>query len=242
MKKLVMALSAGVLMLSAQTGQAAPAKRKAPAVAAPQTLDRKVMLTADGTAVLGDPSAPVKLVEFMSYTCPHCAHFNEESHTELREGMVRGGKVSIELRPYLRNEFDLVASLLVTCGNKDKWFGNNDAVLAAQSSWFKEPADPTYKKRWDALEGNKAALRKVVARDLGLVKLMQARGYTPAQLDTCLANEARARQLTAMTDQASADGVKGTPSFKINGKLQDVYGWEPLKPLIQSTLLPPATI
>ncbi|MFO1255896.1 MAG: thioredoxin domain-containing protein [Sphingomonadaceae bacterium] len=240
MKKLVSALAMGALLLTAEAGLAAGAKRKAAAAATP--LDQRVTLTARGTVVLGSSAAPVKLVEYMSYTCPHCADFNREAHDELRGGLVRSGKVSIELQPFMRNEFDLIATLLVTCGAKDKWFGNNDAVFAAQASWFAQPADPTYKQRWAALETNKPELRKVVARDLGLIKLMQGRGYTPVQLDACLANEVRAKQLMDQTDQAIADGVAGTPSFRINGKLQDVYGWEPLKPLIQDTLLPPATI
>lgn len=238
-------MTIGLLLFSAEAGLAAQAKRKAPPAkpAAAAVLDQRVSLSADGTAILGNLDAPVKLVEFMSYTCPHCAHFNEESHVELRTGMVRSGKVSIELRPFIRNEFDLIASMLVTCGPKDKWFGNNDAVFAAQSTWFKEPSDPTYKQRWAALEGDKAAQHKMVARDLGLYTLMQARGYTPAQLDQCLAGQARGEQFQRMTDQAMADGVSGTPSFKINGKLQAVYGWGPLKPLIEAALLPPpATI
>lgn len=241
MKTVVSAALIGLLMFTADAGLAAQAKKKAPAAAA-TTPDLRVTVNPDGSVLLGDPAAAVKVVEYISYTCPHCAHFNEESHAELRGGMVRGGKVSLELQPFLRNEFDLIASLLVTCGSKDKWFGNSDAVLAAQATWFQPPADPGYKSRWGALEGNKPALRKTVARDLGLVKLMQGRGYTPAQLDMCLADEARVKQLMTLTEKAGADGVNGTPMFKINGKLQEVYGWGELKPLIQSTLLPPATI
>jgi protein-disulfide isomerase len=242
MTKLVSALALAALLFTAEAGLAAPAKRKAPAPTTASPLDQRVTVNPDGSALLGNAAAVVKVVEYISYTCPHCAHFNEESHAELRSGMVRGGKVALELQPFLRNEFDLVASLLVTCGTKDKWFANHDAVLTAQPTWFKEPTDPTYRQRWGALENNKPELRKLVARDLGLITLMQARGYTSAQLDICLTNETRAKQFVDMTEKAMADGVNGTPMFKINGKLQDVYGWSELKPLIQNTLLPPATI
>lgn len=246
MKKLVSALALATLLFTADAGLAAQARREAPspapAAAAARPLDQRVSVNPDGSVLLGDPAAPVKVVEYLSFTCPHCAHFNQESHGELRVGMVRGGMVAVELHPFLRNEFDLIASLLVTCGGKDKWFGNSDTVLAAQATWFKPPADPAYKDRWGALEGNKPALRKAVARDLGLVTLMQGRGYTPAQLDVCLADETKAKQLLALSEKAAADGVNGTPMFKINGKLQGVYGWSDLKPLIQNTLLPPATI
>jgi len=242
MKTIVSALAMGMLLLPGNSVSAKPVKRNAPAVATANALDQRVAVNPDGSVLLGDPAAPVKVVEFISYTCPHCAHFNEESHGELRGGLVRSGKVSLELQPFLRNEFDLIASLLVTCGTKDKWYANNDAILAAQTTWFKEPTDPTYKDRWQKLESNKSELRKVVARDMGLYAIMQGRGYAPAQLDTCLADEAKAKQIIAMTTQAASDGVNGTPSFKINGKLQDVYGWAQLKPLINATLLPPATI
>lgn len=242
MKTALSAALIGLLMFTAEAGLAAQAKRKAPAVTTVLPLDQRVIVNPDGSVLLGNPAAAVKVVEYMSYTCPHCARFNEESHAELRGGMVRGGKVSLELQPFLRNEFDLIASLLVTCGTKDKWFGNSDAVLAAQATWFQPPADPGYKQRWAALESNKPALRKAVARDLGLVKLMQGRGYAPAQLDMCLADETRVKQLMAMTEKAAADGVNGTPMFKINGKLQEVFGWPQLKPLIQNTLLPPSAI
>lgn len=242
MKTVVSAALIGMLMFTVEAGLAAQAKRKPSPAAAARPLDQRVTVNPDGSILLGNPAAAVKVVEYMSYTCPHCAHFNEDSHAELRSGMVRSGKVSLELQPFLRNEFDLIASLLVTCGTKDRWFANSDAVLAAQATWFKPPADPGYKDRWAALEGDKPALRKTVARDLGLVALMQGRGYTPAQLDMCLADEAKVKQLMTLTEKAGADGVNGTPMFKINGKLQSVHGWPELKPLIRNTLLPPATI
>ena len=238
MKKILNAAALGLLLLAGQTATAKPVKRKAAAATpAPGLWGNKITLSSDGTAVLGNPAAAVKVVEFISFTCSHCADFNQEAHSELRGTMVRTGRVSVELRPFLRNEFDLIASLMVMCGPKQKYFGNSDAVLAAQGNWFKEPADPGYKGRWTALEGNKPALRKLVARDTGLFKIMQARGFSAAQLDTCLADEAMAARLNAMTKTASeTDKVLGTPSFKINGALQEVYGWPELKPLINSAL------
>ncbi len=238
MKKILNAAALGLLLLAGQAATAKPVKRKAAAAApAPGLWGNKITLSADGTAVLGNPAAAVKVTEFISFTCSHCADFNAEAHSELRGSMIRTGRVSVELRPFLRNDFDLVASLMVMCGSKEKYFGNSDAVLAAQKAWFKEPADPAYKARWTALDGDKLAQRKVIARDLGLFSIMQARGYTAAQLDTCLTDAAMAARLEAMTKTASeTDKVLGTPSFKINGVLQEVYGWPELKPLINAAM------
>ena len=234
MKKFVAALSLGLLVLGAQSAVSAkPVAKPRAAKSVASAWDQTVTLTADGFPVLGNPAAKVRLVEFISYTCPHCADFNAESHDQLRGDMVRKGKVSVELRPYLRNEIDLLPSLLALCGTKDKFFGNNDALLAAQKVWFKEPADPGYKARWQAAEGNKIAQRQVVAKDLGLYTLMQTRGYTVPQIDACLADQKQADRLREQTDIASSKiGVIGTPSFLINGDLQEVYGWPELSALL----------
>ena len=230
MKKIVAALSLGLLVLGAQSAVSAqPVAKSRTAKSSARAWDQMVTLTKDGFPVLGNPAAKVKLVEFISYTCPHCADFNAESHDQLRGGMVRKGSVSVELRPYLRNEIDMLPSLLALCGTKDKFFGNNDALLAAQKVWFKEPADPGYKARWQAAEGDKIAQRKVVAKDLGLYTVMQARGFSVASIGACLADQKLADRLIAHTDTASSKiGVVGTPSFLINDKLQEFYGWPEL--------------
>ena len=243
MKKIVAAISLGLLVFGAQSSVSAkPLPKRSPAKSAKppaaRAWDRTVNLTADGFPVLGNPAARVKLVEFISYTCPHCADFNAESHDQLRGDMVRKGAVSIELRPFLRNEIDLLPSLLALCGTKDKFFGNNDALLAAQELWFKAPADKGYQARWQAAESDKIAQRQLIAKDLGLYTVMQARGYSVAAIDLCLADQKLADWLTQQTDVASTKlGVTGTPSFLINGKLQTVYGWPELSALLVAASL-----
>ena len=237
MNKIVSALALCLMVFGAQSSVSAkPAARHASGKNwALRTWDRTVTLTTDGFPVLGNPAAPVKLVEFISYTCPHCADFNAESHDQLRGDMVRRGDVSVELRPFVRNEIDLMPSLLALCGTKDKFFGNNDALLAAQKTWFKEPADQGYQARWQAVEGDKIAQRKLIAKDLGFYTVMQGRGFTVATIDACLAEQKLADRLIQQTDTAStAIGVIGTPSFLINGKLQTVYGWPELTPLLRA--------
>ena len=83
MKKIVAAISLGLLVFGAQSSVSAkplPKRSSAKKAAAPvlRAWDRTVNLTADGFPVLGNPAARVKLVEFISYTCPHCADFNAE--------------------------------------------------------------------------------------------------------------------------------------------------------------------
>ncbi len=242
MKKMIAALSTGLLIAALPASSLAkPAPRKkapAPAAQAGPRWDQTITLTDQGFPVMGSPNAPVKVVEFISFTCPHCADFAQESKVPLQTGMVRQGKVSLELRPFIRVGLDEIPSLLAMCGDKSKYFANEAAILGAQKSWFKPPADPGYEARWQALESDLPAQRKMVARDLGLFKLMLARGYTANQLDACLTDQKKLEWLSQQTDYAGKTiGVTGTPSFTINGVLQTVYGWAPLKPLIEQAQL-----
>ena len=231
MKKIAAAFSLALLV----TGSSAIIAAKPAARAAAKAWDDTFTLTAEGNTVMGNPNAPVRLVEFISYTCGHCAQFSVDSNEELRTGMVRKGEVAVELRPVIRVDIDIVPSLLAICGPKEKHFGNSHAILAAQGQWFKEPSDPTYKERWGATPADR--INQVIARDLGLYAIMQQRGYTEAELDACMADKAQTERLTKVTNEAFGPlGVTGTPSFLINGKLQSVYGWASLKPLLASAL------
>ncbi len=236
MTKMIFAvLTLGVLALAATAPVAGkPAVRhKAAAAAVPagQQWDQTVTMTADGFPVLGNPAAPVKLVEFISYTCSHCAEFSKESKLPLNSGLVRQGKVSLELRPFLRSAVDETPSLLALCGPQSKYFANSAALLAAQATWFKPPADPDYAKRWATLETKPAEQRRMIASDLGLYKVMLTRGFTTPEIDTCLNDQAKLDLLAKQTEYAGTTlKVIGTPSFLINGALQEIYGWPELKP------------
>lgn len=235
-KTIAALLTAGLMTAGMQTAAAArPAARHH---TAPVLLwDRTVTMTTDGFPVMGNPDAQVKVVEFISYTCSHCADFSKESKVPLSAGLVRQGKVSVELRPFIRISIDEVPSLLALCGTKDQYFANSSALLAMQRSWFKPPADPGYEVRWHALESKPAEQRLAVAKDMGLYKLMIARGFTSAALNACLSDSAKLAWLQKQTDYAGASiGVTGTPSFMIDGVLQNVYDWAELAPRINAAV------
>jgi protein-disulfide isomerase len=102
--------------------------------AAPRQPDwtRTVTTTAAGAYVLGKPDAKVRLVEYLSYTCPHCAHFTAEAAAPLTRDYIAKGLVSYEIRNAVRDHFDFVAALLARCGGPAKFFGNTEVIMAAQ--------------------------------------------------------------------------------------------------------------
>ncbi len=98
---------------------------------------------------------------------------------------------------------------------QDKWIGTIDKASAGQTG------------RWTS--GSLGARMKAIANDFGFYQLMEQRGYRRTVLDQCLADEAMARRLTAQTQAATAAGVKGTPSFILDGMLlADTHDWRTL--------------
>lgn len=182
-----------------------------------------VTVTAEGGYQIGNPRAAKKLVEFVSYTCPHCAHFESEAAGPLHQSFIASGQVAVEYRPFMRNRIDVAASLIATCGPASRFPGNHALLLGNQAKWFNGPT------RGDEIQDFKASMQAIAA-DYKLYALMAPRGYTKAQLDTCLANQAAATKLANQTQRA-VDVVKieGTPSFLINGQLQDVNDWNSIR-------------
>ncbi|MCC6827931.1 MAG: thioredoxin domain-containing protein [Novosphingobium sp.] len=213
-------------LVAAHPAVAAP-KKPAPAAAPTPAPAQPVIRTAEGGYLLGNPQAPIKVVEFVSYTCPHCAHFHSESAAPLQAKYIAPAHVSVEVRPFLRNAIDVTATLLTTCGPASRFHGIHALVLQRQSEWLHSPS-ATELKRWQ--HPDFATRTRNMAHDLGLYALMQTRGYKPAELDRCLSDRAAAERLADQTEAATDKiGVRGTPSFTINGTLQNFYDWPNLR-------------
>ena len=194
------------------------------AAAAPNWVS-SVHVQPSGAIVMGKPAAPAKLVEYLSYTCSHCAHFTGEASAPLRANYVAKGLVSVEVRNAVRDRYDFTAALLARCGGPSKFFGNNEALFANQGTWLGK-ADGFEAANADKL--GKLAMNdslKAIARGVGLDALMKSRGLSPAQIDACLIDKAAQKQIVDMTNEAwNARKINGTPSFLINGAAYDGPG------------------
>ena len=191
----------------------------------------------DGGHVLGNPQAVVKLTEYVSYTCPHCAHFQAEADGTLHLSYVGSGKVSVEVKHMLRDPIDLAVALLTNCGTKDKFFGNHDAFMRRQQQWIQPLMTATAAQRGRWVTGDNVTRLRAIADDFGLYAIMDSRGYTRPALDHCLADKAEADRLAAQTDAAGKLGVDSTPSFTINGVLlAGTHSWDTLEPQIKVRL------
>lgn len=196
-----------------------------------------VTLSADGSHVLGNPDAKLKLTEYGSYTCPHCAAFWKESEGYLRMAYVHPGKLSFEFRHLIRDPIDLTVAMLTNCGPKDKFFLNNAAFMSRQAEWIEPLAHSTEAQRARWQIGDLGQRNRAIAEDFGFYKIMATRGYERPQIDRCLSDKAMAEQIAKQTQKASADGVDATPTFAINGTiLLATYDWATLKPQLDARL------
>lgn len=185
----------------------------------------------DGGHLIGNPEAKDKLIEFVSYTCSHCANFARGGDNALNLAYIGSGKMQVEVRHIVRDPVDLVAAMLTHCGEPSKFRMNHSAFMLSQDTWLPiaAKATPAQQALWSG--PNKAAGRRALASSLGFYKIMERRGYRRPDVDRCLADNAKAADLAYNTRKDATNyGIQGTPSFVLNGELlQDVHNWPTLE-------------
>ncbi len=208
------------------------------AAPAPVNWVSTITQTAVGALVMGKPDAKVRLIEYISYSCSHCAHFIGESAVPLKRDYVAKGLVAVEFRNAVRDQFDFTAALVARCGATSRFHGNTELLLATQSQWLG--------KANSFLQANGARLQKLpvneqlkaVYRGVGLNKIMAARGYTMAQLDVCVTDKASQSKVLALTKEAfETRQITGTPTFLVNGTmLENAGSWAIVEPSLKTAL------
>lgn len=152
--------------------------------------------------ILGDPNAPVTLIEYASVTCPHCASFNEQVIPDIKEKFVKTGKVKLVFRefPTAPANYSLIGSVLARCaadkaGSQEAYFLVTDALFRGQQTWIKD--------------NPRGELAKIVAQA----------GMSEAELDACLQRQ----EFVDIINSNAKSGmdkyeISGTPSFILNGE------------------------
>ncbi|MGR3455460.1 DsbA family protein [Pseudooceanicola sp.] len=166
--------------------------------------------------VLGDPDAPVTVMEYASFTCPHCANFHTGPFQQLKSEYIDTGKVKMVYRDVYFDRFGLWASMIARC-EPNRFFGIAGMLYEQQKEWLasREPA---------AIADNLRRIGKVA-------------GLTDDQIETCLADEEKAKTLVAWFEQnAQADEITATPTLFVDGTKHANMNWTDLKALIDEAL------
>jgi protein-disulfide isomerase len=193
-----------------------------------------VSLTPEGGYRMGNPEAPIKLVEYGALSCSHCAEFSETASKELQGQFVASGRVSYELRFFMLNALDVPATLLATCGPPEAVITLADQFWEFQHTMF------------DNLKANEAQFQQAgqlppnqrfgaIAKAGGMDQFFAARGIAAAQGAACLADANKATALVNATSKAGTEkGITGTPTFFLNGSKLDANSWPTVKLSLQN--------
>ena len=245
MKATTLFLASATLLATACNAEKAATNNSGPEVTAapvpaPNNGDWSTIVTRtpEGGFLMGNPNAKVKLVEFGSLTCPHCAEFEEQGGKALVDNYVKKGLVSWEFRNFVRDPFDMAATLISRCGGEANFFGMTRTLFHDQKNWIGkiQAADQA---QMQALQTMPAAQQFSTIADLAGLKTFAAqRGVPRAKAEQCLSNQAEIDKLVQMnSDAGTTYNIPGTPSFLINGTLVDQTAtWEALEPKIKEAL------
>ena len=171
-----------------------------------------------GDFSLGSPDAPVKIVEYASYTCPHCAAFHAAVFKDLKKDYIDTGKVHFTLREVYSDRYGLWAAMVARCGGDMRYFGIHDMLFDQQQDWANPEQTP------------EQAVAKL--RTIGITA-----GLDGAALDACLNDQAMAEALIArFQTNMEADGVEGTPTIFVNGTKHANMPYADLKAIIDAEL------
>jgi len=195
--------------------------------------------TPAGGFMMGNPNAKVKLVEYGSLTCPHCREFDEQGVPTLVDKYVKSGQVSWEFRNYVRDPFDLTATLVARCNGAKGFFPLARALYKDQAGWVGK-IQATPQAQLEQLQNLPPTQQFVqAAKFAGFNEWAAARGVPEAKLTQCLSNEGSINQLVQMTGDATNElpNFPGTPTFVINGKMvENTANWAALEPALKKAI------
>jgi protein-disulfide isomerase len=152
--------------------------------------------------VIGAIDAPLLMVEYGSYACGHCARFESEVWPMIKTEFIDTGAVRFIFRPMLTPPAQIAGAGIIAseCAAEDQYFTVSEALFAGQRRILS-----TMQAQGDVL----AVYNDIVA----------PAGLTPEALLACLQDPAMNQQAGERAQQAIDDGVSGTPSFIIRGKI-----------------------
>jgi protein-disulfide isomerase len=231
---LALALAACEDKAATDTGSA-PAAPVAAVPAPAGTAWREVVTVTEADGYLmGNPNAPIKLIEYASLTCPACAAFSREGAEELKEDYVNSGRVSFELRNQIHGPHDLALATLVRCGDDQTFHPLADQIWANLQTVL-APIMNNQAAVEQALTLSPEQRLVTLAQIGGFYDFFAARGLSEDQARTCLADSAVYTRIAENSNRQSEElQITGTPTFLINGrKLDGVGSWAQLEPALQ---------
>lgn len=167
---------------------------------------------------MGPEDAPVTVIEYASFTCPHCASFHDNQLKQLKADYVETGKVRFVYRDVFFDRFGLWASMVARCGGEERFFGIADMIYEQQKDWIGNGQDP-------------------VAITERLRKIGKVAGLGEDQIESCLTDAEKARTLVAwFQENAEEHGVTSTPTLVIDGETYSNMSFDEISTILDGLL------
>ena len=194
-----------------------------------------VSATSDGGMRMGNPNAPIKVVEYGALSCPHCAKLANDGMKTLVSKYVDSGRVSYEFRSYIiHGSIDVMLTQLVRCGDPSAFFPLVEQLYSTQDQWIAR-VESAGAAAQAAASLPPAQRFPALADAYGLTDWFAARGVSKDQAHACLANTDDAERIVKQTQGWYTDqGIDQTPTIYINGNKTNIAEWEQLEPALQN--------
>lgn len=236
-------LALALTACSGGDGDDAAAGEPVTAVPAPEgsSWSEQAVRTEAGGWRIGNPEAPISLIEYGSLTCPACAMFSRDGSEELHSEYIESGRINFEFRSLaVHGIIDVLLTRVLECGSEsavvplaDQLWANVDTVTggfqangAAIERAFALPDDQRF---------------AAMASAGGLLDFFAARGISRDQAQVCLSDSEAVQTLAdAMQAAADEDNVNSTPTFFLNGRRVDGTSWNAVEAALQRAGARPA--
>ncbi|WP_413871692.1 DsbA family protein [Albidovulum sp.] len=193
---LAVAVAGGAFWMTRGSAPLPPALSTA-AEAQEATVSSEVATVPD--MILGKLDAPVEVIEYASFTCPHCANFHDAVFDKLKKNYIDTGKVKFIYREVYFDKFGLWAAMVARCAGPEKYFPVSDMIYDTQKEWIGDGQPAT------------------IAENLRKIGLKA--GMSKEALDACMNDNEKAKAMVAAyQSNATKDDVSGTPTFIVNGE------------------------
>ncbi len=175
------------------TAHAAQANPKE--VALTKTDARELAIRPDDL-VIGDKAARIKVVEYASLSCPHCADFYVKEIPKLKAEFIDSGKVVLVYRHFPLNAPAMKAAMIVQCAPKEHREHLVHAFYKHQREW--------------AFDANYIS---------NIAKIAAPHGMDAKAVDACFANTPQEDAILASLQSAAKKlAIASTPTFFVNEK------------------------
>jgi protein-disulfide isomerase len=167
--------------------------------------------------MVGNADANVIVIEYASFTCPHCASFHAGPYKKLKKDYIDTGKIKFVFREVYFDKVGVWSSLIARCGGQERFFGIADLIFKGQKEWARAGSDVA------------------VANELR--KIGRLAGLDDDTLESCLTDSDKITALVGwFKENTSRDDISSTPTLLINGEKYANMSYEDLVEIIDAQL------